>query len=150
MKGAHFTPLARIATPGGDVFHGLKQTDEDFAGFGEAYFSSVERGAVKGWRRHTRMVMNLIVPTGRIRFVVGEDHPDGVPVAREQFVLSPDAAEYGRLTLAPGVWMAFQGVGPGLNLLLNLASIPHDQGEAETKPLDTIAWDWALDPLERS
>lgn len=144
MNGARFTPLPPIPTAGGTVLHGLKASDPDFAGFGEAYFSSVDQGAVKGWRRHTRMVMNLLVPVGRIRFVVAEDAEGGVPVAREVFDLGPDAASYGRLTLPPGVWMAFQGLSQGLNLLLNLASIPHDPAEAETRSLDTIAWDWTL------
>ena len=36
------TPLQQISTPGGDVWHALKSTEESFKGFGEAYFSWVE------------------------------------------------------------------------------------------------------------
>ena len=36
------TPLQQISTPGGDVWHALKSTEESFQGFGEAYFSWVE------------------------------------------------------------------------------------------------------------
>ena len=141
MDGVVFTPLRRIPTPGGDVRHGLKAGDATFAGFGEAYFSSVEAGAVKGWKRHTRMTLNLIVPVGEVRFLVCSDAGE-----RRAFQLSPDRPEsYGRLTVRPGLWMAFGGVGPGLNLLLNVASIEHDPAEAEGRPLDALPWSWTGD-----
>lgn len=141
MDGAVFTSLRRIPTPGGDVRHGLKASDPGFAGFGEAYFSSVEEGAVKGWKRHTRMTLNLVVPVGEVRFLVCNDAGE-----RRAFQLSPDRPDrYGRLTIAPGLWMAFGGVGAGLNLLLNVASIEHDPKEAEGRPLDAMTWSWAGD-----
>ncbi len=138
MTGAHVTPLRRIAVPDGDVFHGLRHDDEDFAGFGEAYFTTVAHGAVKGWRRHRRMVMNLLVPAGRVRFVVAEDG------AQTQFDLAPEPDRYGRLTVPPGCWLAFQGLTRTTNLILNIASIGHDPSEAETRPLDAFARDWSL------
>jgi dTDP-4-dehydrorhamnose 3,5-epimerase len=141
MEGVLFTPLRRIPTPGGDVRHGLKASDASFAGFGEAYFSSVEGGAVKGWKRHTRMTLNLVVPVGEVRFLVCSDSGE-----RRAYQLSPDRAEgYGRLTVPPGLWMAFGGVGGGLNLLLNVASIEHDPAEAESRPLDAMPWSWTGD-----
>ena len=62
-------PLKRINTSGGDVLHALKSSDEDFNNFGEIYFSWVEKNAVKAWKKHTRMSMNLVVPVGLVRFV---------------------------------------------------------------------------------
>ena len=141
MEGVLFTPLRRIPTPGGDVRHGLKASDVSFAGFGEAYFSSVEGGAVKGWKRHTRMTLNLVVPVGEVRFLVRSDAGEA-----RAYQLSPDRAEsYGRLTVAPRLWMAFGGVGGGLNLLLNVASIEHDPTEAENRPVDAMPWSWTGD-----
>jgi len=135
-----FTPLRRIPTPGGDVRHALKQSEASFAGFGEAYFSSVEQGAVKGWKRHRRMTLNLIVPVGGVRFVVADEATGET----RSWQLSPDRAEqYGRLTVPPGLWVAFGGVGPGLNLLLNIASIEHDPAEAEGRPLEAFPWSWS-------
>ena len=141
MEGAVFTPLRRIPTPGGEVRHGLKASDPAFAGFGEAYFSGVDGGAVKGWKRHTRMTLNLVVAVGEVRFLVCSDAGE-----RRAFHLSPDReGAYGRLTVSPGLWMAFGGVGPGLNLLLNVASIEHDPAEAEARPLDAMSWGWTGD-----
>lgn len=142
MSGAVFTPLRRIATPGGEVRHGLKASDPAFAGFGEAYFSAVDPRAVKGWKRHNRMTLNLVVAVGEVRFLV-LDEASGL---RRAFHLGPERAErYGRLTVPPGLWMAFGGVGPGANLLLNIASIEHDPAEADGRPLDAFEWTWSGD-----
>ena len=37
------TPLNNITTDGGNVMHALKATDKNFNGFGEAYFSTVNK-----------------------------------------------------------------------------------------------------------
>lgn len=142
LDGVGITPLRRIATPGGDVLHALKAGDPGYASFGEAYFSTVNPGAIKGWKRHRSMMMNLVVPAGAVRFVLFDDRPEK-PQRFMKVDLSPNSADsYARLTVPPGIWMAFTGTGPGLNLVLNLASIPHDPAEADSKPLDAIPWTW--------
>jgi dTDP-4-dehydrorhamnose 3,5-epimerase len=126
------TRLRRIPTPQGEVRHGLKASDPGFAGFGEVYFSEVLGGHVKGWKRHRRMVMNLIVVSGTVRFFLH----DGAD-ARCDYVLSTETDErYARLTVPSGLWMAFQGIGPGGNLVMNVASCEHDPQEAESCSLE--------------
>ncbi len=133
LKGVLLTRLQRIPTPRGAVLHGLKATDPGFAGFGEAYFSIADRGAVKGWKRHRRMVLNLVVCSGTIRFYLRRDEWTG------SVALSPGADEtHARLTVQPGCWMAFEGVDEGVNMVLNVASIGHDPSEAETAPIDSF------------
>ena len=63
------TPLRIIGVKGGDVLHAMKDTDDGFSGFGEAYFSSIEKGCIKGWKKHTNMTLNIVVPVGVIKFV---------------------------------------------------------------------------------
>ena len=146
MDGVTFTQLRRIPTLGGDVRHALKMSDESYVGFGEAYFSTVERGAVKGWRRHNQMTLNLIVPCGEVRFLA-HDEWLGRSAA---FHLSPDRAEaYGRLTVAPGVWLAFGGLGEDLNLVLNVADLEHRPDEQDTRPLEAMTWTWS-DPVSEA
>jgi dTDP-4-dehydrorhamnose 3,5-epimerase len=133
MDAPFLTPLKRIATPKGDVMHGLKASDPGYAGFGEAYFSLVNEGETKGWKRHFRMMLNLVCAAGRVRVVV-RDEAGGVMLDTQ---LSPDGPElYNRLTVPPGYFVAFKGLAPGASMLLNVASIPHDPDEAETRPLD--------------
>jgi dTDP-4-dehydrorhamnose 3,5-epimerase len=135
-----FTPLRVIPTAGGDVRHALKASAPGFTGFGEAYFSTVQTGTVKGWKKHTRMTLNLVVPRGEIRFVIQDE------TAERQWVyhLTPDRSGcYGRLTIRPGLWVAFGGVGEGLNLLLNIADIEHDPAEAQSCDLQSRTWSWS-------
>jgi len=131
IEGVSLTPLKIIPGENGGVMHALKVHESSFKGFGEAYFSFVNKGKVKGWKRHTRMTLNLIVPVGKIRFVLFDDRSDSK--TKKQFndlYLGPEV-EYSRLTIPPGIWMAFQGAGNNQNLLLNIADIPHDPAEAE-------------------
>lgn len=138
FEGVQLTSLAVIETEGGAVMHALKATDPGFMGFGEAYFSRVRPGAVRAWKRHTRMTMNLVVPVGHIRFVFAAG-ADGPFLTHD---LGP-AATYARLTVAPGIWFGFQGRGDADSTLLNLASIVHDRSEAETLGLDHFQYDWS-------
>ena len=42
---------------------------------------------------------------------------------------------YKRLTIEPGAWVAFQGLGLGMNLILNIASCEHDPNESNNLEL---------------
>jgi len=129
------TPLKQIKNPKGDIYHGMKKSDEGFDGFGEAYFSTVHKDDIKGWKKHTRMTLNLVVPVGAIEFVVYDE--DEKSFFSE--ILSQE--HYKRLTVKPGAWMAFRGVGEH-NMLLNIASIEHDPNEAVNIELSEINYEW--------
>lgn len=130
------TPLKQISHPKGDIYHALKKSDAGYRAFGEAYFTTVHQDDVKGWKKHTVMTLNLVVPVGAVEFVV-HDMQTG---AFESVTLSQ--ANYQRLTVPPGLWVAFRGVGPELNLVLNIADIEHDPEEAENRPLESIDYAW--------
>ncbi len=132
-SGAVITLLRRIPTPNGDVYHGLKVNEDSFKGFGEAYFSVVLPGKTKGWKCHREMTLNLIVPVGTIEFHLHSNN-NGIT----ESVQLGDSC-YARLTVPPGIWMAFSGRGLGLNLLLNVANIPHDPEEAVIAPLEQFS-----------
>jgi len=131
------TSLKRIPTAGGDVMHALKQSDSGYAGFGEVYFSCVDQGAVKAWKRHTRMTMNIVVPVGMVRFVFFLDD------AKEFRVEEIGIDRYVRLTVPPGIWFGFQGQDVSTSLVLNIANIQHDPNEVERLVLSDINYDWS-------
>ena len=87
------------------------------------------------------MTLNLVVPIGEIKFVI-YDGREGSKTRDDIFeiVLSPD--DYKRLTIPPNLWMGFQGLGEGLNLLLNLANIEHDPDESEKKDVVAFKYSW--------
>jgi dTDP-4-dehydrorhamnose 3,5-epimerase len=125
------TPLKQIFHPKGNVYHALKRSDPGFVDFGEAYFTTVICNEVKGWKKHTRMVMNLAVPVGQVRFFIYNEATGKV----SSYDVGQD--NYVRLTVPPGFWMAFRGLGAELNLVMNIASIEHDPAEATNVPLET-------------
>ncbi len=135
IDGCKLTPLRIIPGEKGDVVHALRCTDEDFSAFGEAYFSSVKKGETKGWKRHRRMTLNLVVPVGCICFRLHDDRTDS-PTFGQSDEVELSLENYQRLTVPPGIWLAFEGKREGLNLLLNIADLPHEPDEAETKTLD--------------
>ncbi len=114
--------------------HALKNSDFGFKNFGEAYFPTIHKGAVKGWRKHTRMTINIVVPAGEIFFALYDDRK-GSPTYGKTGEATLSLADYQRLTVSPGIWMAFEGMAQGPNLLMNIASIPHDPEEAENLPI---------------
>jgi len=134
IKEVLLTPLRIIPGVSGEVLHALKEDESSFHGFGEAYFSTVQKDAVKGWKKHREMILNLVVPAGSIRFVLFDDRPDSKSFRTiQEVILSRE--NYQRLTVPPGIWMAFQGLEDGVNILLNIASIRHDPSEAENLPV---------------
>ena len=134
IEGVQITPVKIIENPSGNILHALKQQENSFAGFGEAYFSTIQCEAIKGWKKHRQMVLNIVVPVGSIQFALFDGRPDSKSFQQiQELQLSP--TNYQRLTVPPEVWMAFKGLSKGLNLLLNIASIAHDPAEADSLPL---------------
>lgn len=134
MDKVTLTPLKQIANPKGDIFHAMKKSDKGFDGFGEAYFTTVHQNSIKGWKKHTKMTLNLVVPVGAVEFVIYD--------GKSFYSVTLSQDNYQRLTVAPGAWMAFRGVGKEMNLVLNLASIEHDPSEAVNCDLDEIVYAW--------
>ncbi|MGK5094975.1 dTDP-4-dehydrorhamnose 3,5-epimerase [Deltaproteobacteria bacterium TL4] len=140
--GVCLTPLKIMPLESGDVWHGMKNTDSGYAGFGEAYFSNVRQGYVKAWKRHRNMTLNLVVPVGAIKFVIYDDRLDSLP-QKHFYEVTLSLKNYQRLTVPPRVWMGFQGVGAGdTNLLLNIANILHDPDEVDRCDEQAIKYSW--------
>ena len=115
--------------------------ETSFKKFGEAYFSTIDQGKIKGWRKHHIMIMNIVVPQGEIKIVMFDDRLKSATNNKfMELVLSPE--HYLRLTVPPNVWIGFQGISPNNNLLLNIASISHDTNESEQCHLSKIPYSW--------
>ena len=132
------TPLMRIPTIGGGVMHALKNSDNGFKSFGEVYFSWVEQGAIKAWKCHQHMTLNLVVPLGEVSFVFHIKDQENCfrteNIGEEKYV---------RLTVPPGIWFGFQGRGSCQSLLMNLADMAHDPDEVLRKKTSEIVYNWS-------
>ena len=139
IKDVFITKLDVIDLPKGNVMHGMKKTSVGYAGFGEAYFSQVDGGAIKAWNRHKKMILNLVVPVGEIRFVLFDDRE--VSNSRFQEVII-SKHNYCRLTVPPMIWMGFQGLSDNGSMLLNIANIEHNPNEVDKKNIEQIEFNW--------
>jgi len=142
INGVITSPLEIISTKGGDVLHAMKANDQGYSGFGEAYFSKVESNAIKGWKRHNKMTLNLIVPTGSVRFVLYDDRESHDNANQFQEVNLTELDDYSRLTIPPMIWVGFQGLSSQTSLILNIANIEHSPQEVERKELNEINFNW--------
>jgi dTDP-4-dehydrorhamnose 3,5-epimerase len=131
-------PLKKIKMIDGDVLHALKKDDLGYVNFGEAYFSWINQNAIKAWKRHTKMTMNLIVPVGCVRFVFLNNNSSKVRVEE----IGVD--RYVRLSVPPGIWFGFQGLSDKPSLVLNIADILHDPDEVERVELRKFDFKWSL------
>lgn len=131
MRGVIVSPLKKIHHPKGDIYHALRSDDECYSGFGEAYFTNIHEHECKGWKKHNKMTMNLIVPIGDVRFFFFCD------IENKTVSIVVGESNYVRVTVAPGIWMAFEGLSKSQNLVLNISSIPHDPLESVNVELNT-------------
>lgn len=129
-KNIQLTKLDKISNEKGDIFHGLKASDSSFKKFGEAYFTTIHNNEIKGWKKHSAMTLNLIVPVGEVLFCIYDE------ILNKFYNYEIGENNYCRLTVNAGLWVAFEGKGDGLNLILNIASIEHDPEESINEPLN--------------
>jgi dTDP-4-dehydrorhamnose 3,5-epimerase len=122
IDGVQLTALKIINLENGDVLHGMKKNDLGFNGFGEAYFSEIKYNKIKAWKRHSSMTLNLVVPSGKVRFVIYDNRTNSKSYGVfQEVVLSKE--NYFRLTIPPKLYVAFQGISDSTNILLNIANI---------------------------
>jgi dTDP-4-dehydrorhamnose 3,5-epimerase len=143
IDGVLLTNLKVIDVTGGDVLHAMKTSDKGYEGFGEAYFSLIEKGIIKCWKLHKVMTLNLVVPVGIVRFVIFDDRKDSPTYGGiQEVILSRE--NYRRLSVPPMLWLGFQGLGEQDSLLLNIANIPHNPNEMIYKKIKEINFDWEI------
>lgn len=130
--GVIVSPLKKIPHPKGTIYHAMKMSESTYEGFGEAYFSQIIKNETKGWKKHTRMVLNLVVPVGDVTLYIYDE------ITRQTITISVGTQHYRRVTVKPHYWVAFRGQGEGLNLILNIASLEHDPDEAINVPLESF------------
>ena len=135
LEKIKLTKLKQIKNDAGDLFHGLKKTENSYCGFGEVYFSWIKKNSIKGWKFHKEMTSNLIVPIGEVKFVFYDNFGN-----YKDFIIGNN--DYSRLTVPPNIWFGFMGISEPTNLVVNIASIEHDDREIVSKDLSEIKYDW--------
>jgi dTDP-4-dehydrorhamnose 3,5-epimerase len=144
IDGVFLTPLKCISDERGAVLHFLRSDSKYFKNFGEAYFSLINYGVVKGWKKHKIINQNFCVPHGQIKFVIYDNRHNSSTKGNIQEILLDNNSNYNLLTLPPNLWYSFRGIGQTYSLLANIIDVPHSKEESVTLPLNTkeIPYDW--------
>ena len=130
IKGVEIHPLRQIPDARGKVMHMLRRDDPWFREFGEIYFSVVYPGVVKGWHLHRKMTLNYAVVSGAITLALYDDRADS-PTRGEVQAISSGRDAYALITIPPGIWNGFKGVGAAPAIVANCPTEPHDPSEIE-------------------
>jgi dTDP-4-dehydrorhamnose 3,5-epimerase len=141
IDGILFSPAKKINHENGDIFHIIRNFDEGFKCFGEAYISNIKYNEIKAWKRHFQMTSNMVVPSGIVKIVIFDDRSKSSTHGMfNEFILSPK--NYFRLTIPPNLLYGFMGLEKSINMIINIADIPHDPIEQINYKKDYINYKW--------
>lgn len=130
------TPLKIIKLSAGNIMKALHKNELKNWSFGEAYFSKIKFGKIKAWKYHKKMMLNLVVPLGRVKFIFyyeKENKFKEIEVGEKKYL---------RLTVPPKIWFGFKGIGKPESIILNITNIKHDPKEILRRKKNEINFNW--------
>jgi len=139
IEGLQISKLERIPNINGDLFKIIKTHDSCYKGFGELYISEINKNSIKGWKKHLKMTLNLVVMRGKIKFVFYDDNSFS-RTYKKTFSILVKSSDKVKLCVSPGIYMAFMGYKD--SMLINFADIEHDDREGVRLNLDQISYKW--------
>ena len=117
------TPLKIIKLSTGNIMHALNKNELKNRTFGEAYFSKIKSGKIKAWKYHLKMILNLVVPYGKVKFVFYSQKDKNFKI------VEIGEKKYLRLTIPPKIWFGFKGISKYESIILNVTNIKHNSKE---------------------
>lgn len=144
IAGAPLLPLREIPVSGGVVLHMLRSDSPLYLGFGEAYFSEVQPGVVRAWKKHREQTQHIAVPVGLLRMALYDPRQDSPTFGRVAVHIMGRPGRYALLRIPPGVWYGFAAAGEAVALIANCTDLPHVPEETDRLPPDTnlIPYQW--------
>jgi len=113
----------------GKVMKMVDNKSNPFVQFGEIYFSFVNPGVVKGWKKHLRASQFFCVPVGTIKFVFFDDRPDSLTKGQIEKIECGEI-NYQLIKMPSGVWYSWKAISVFPAMIASLTSEPHDPAEA--------------------
>ncbi|MBU2549819.1 MAG: dTDP-4-dehydrorhamnose 3,5-epimerase family protein [Proteobacteria bacterium] len=144
IQGVRIVELKQIVDERGAVLHMLRRDSDLFTSFGEIYFSQVNQGVVKAWKRHRQATQHLAAPVGRVRLVIYDDRDDSSTKGHVEEIVLGRPDHYKLVRVPPRLWYGFQGIADQPSLLANCTDLAHDPNESEAvSPADNrIPFQW--------
>lgn len=142
IDGVMVVPLKVMSDERGSVMHVLRSDAPHFKQFGEAYFSIVNPGVIKGWKLHKQSTSNMAVSAGRVRFLLLDAREKSPTRWQFQEVRLGPGEEYCLLVIPPGVAYAWQNSEDAPATILNCASVPWSAEESVAIPMEAYPYTW--------
>ena len=140
MKNKYYSlrKLNKIKNLKGEILLGLKKSDAEYKNFSEFYFSKIFYNKIKAWKIHKKATMNIVVPFGKIKFVIYDD------INKTFFseTISPD--NYKLLTIYPKTCFGFKGLNEPFSILANISNYVNDPNEYKNVDLNNLDYNWSL------
>ena len=145
IQGVKITDLPQHIDSRGAVFKYLDSDSSNFKSFGEAYFSIINEGVIKGWKFHKYASQNLAVPYGEVKFILFDNRIDSLTKGTFQELILNDSDKYNLLSLPCNIWYSFRCESKNIAILANISNVLHDPDESITLPIITteIPYDWS-------
>lgn len=143
IKGVSVRELMVFENEQGGVKHMLKKQWPEFNSFGEVYFSTINKGIIKGWKKHDRTILNYTVPVGNVKVVIYDDNKDSSTYQQiGEYILGE--TNHVLLTIPPKVWYSFSPLNDEKAIICNLINLEHDEDTHHQMPLinDIISYTW--------
>ena len=121
LKNIKIIKLKSFKNDKGDVFRAFRKNEDKIGKFGEVYFSWIKKNAIKGWKLHKKMQMNLVVPVGSVRFVFYYKKKFKEIIIGEK--------KYCRIYVPSNIFFAFQNVSKQKSLVVNYSNIIHQKNK---------------------
>lgn len=143
IDGVIIQPLKQIVDERGKIQYMVRCDSPLFSRFGEVYFSQVNSGVIKGWKRHSKITQHFAVPIGKIQLVLHDDRTTSHTTHETQSMCIGEQ-HYALVVIPPLVWYAFKGISKHPALIANYIDTPYDPSESETVPLEQfpISYPW--------
>lgn len=145
IEGVSIKQLRRIVDDRGFIMEILRDDDEVFRGFGQAYVSGIFPGIVKAWHCHERQYDTFCVVSGNAKIGLYDDR-EGSPTRGETMAVVIGELNPALIQIPPLVWHGMVALGGEPALLLNLPTLHYEReapDELRRPPFDPeIPFEW--------
>lgn len=139
IEGLAIKPLKRLLDERGYLMEILRNDDDLFDKFGQAYISACFPGIIKAWHCHERQFDFFCCVHGNLKVGLYDDRP-GSPTCGETNTVVIGQFNPSLVRIPPLVWHGFMAVGPETAVVLNLPTEPYNPAQPDELRRD------ALDP----
>ena len=125
----------KIKNINGDIVKFIDKSDKNFKGFGEIYFSFINKNKIKAWKFNKTIHSNFIVPYGKVLVVVFD---------KEKNFIQKNILSYRNLNslfLITNFFYGFMGLEKK-SLIVNLINKNHNVEANNSIPKNFLDFDW--------